>query len=508
MFKRLIALAVLMIVSVSCVQGAGPLGHDAIAVRTISDIVNGRMQVPDELRDALKDPLAQRAYEGGAIGPDLFEDAHYNNTTTPMHKLFQEAHNSMALARKSGDPEQIRQAKTELAFAYGWLNHMAVDLNLHPEVNAATGDGYKYGGKIRKAEHAEIEGAFTAYLATKGPLPPYNVTRPYVPRRLLSKVTGLSEEQIAKNEDFLAKKAKGEKAYSLTIGERGDLPGRFERALRGSKVDIAAFTRNYKSVKDWDLDCGKISTADFEKLRDDAIRLNGGKLPENFAANYMIWYERMKGLKQPKRDNVLAGLIGGNKPVNAPVAAAPKLSKPKPVALSKYEGVPKGGAWVLEKTEFVAEKCDESIMKSRMPQDSAGDGSGQSSGRFGTPDPKVFITIRVGVTWTVPDRVLIPGKGYTWRFRIADNGSDQSDGFFQASGSLGFNCPSHSMVTYDPKAGIYIRTGSPKSAENEARVEPPSGFKDDVLWVVAHWTIGIRHATVTYTYRYVMPSGK
>ena len=500
MLKRLLFLYVISSVfGLLPAWGAAPLGHVVIADRTISDIVNGRIQVPNELRDALKDPLAQRAYEGGAVGPDLNEDSHYNNTTVPLNKLFQEARHSMELARN--DPEQLRQARTEIAFAYGWLSHMAVDLNLHPEVNAVTGDGYKYGGKIKIAQHAKIELAFTAFLATKGYMNPYH---PYVPRRLLSKVTGLSEQQIAKNEETLALKAMGERLNAKLIGEQGDLPGRFERALRGSQSDITAFTRNPKMVKDWDLDCGKLSTAEFELLRNDAIRLNGGKLPANFGANYMAWFARVQGLRQPKRDNVLAGLIGGNNAIKPPVAVVPKLAKPNPVTLNKYEGVPKGGAWVLEKTDFSVQKCDDSIMKSSRPQDSAGVGTGQMSRIFWV-DSKTFVNMRASVSWTVPDRVLIPRKVYTWRFRIWDNGSDSiKNEFIGATGSLSYNCPAHSAVTYDPKAGYTFRPGSPKSVENQAPVEIPTGSKDDVMWVIAHWSCGVRHAYVTYTYRYMM----
>ena len=475
-----------------------------IAFRTVSGVVNGRIQVPDEPPRGAQRSLCAEGLRGRLIGPDLDEDAHYNATTVPMHRLFQEARASVALARKSGDPKQMRQAQAELAFAYGWLSHMAVDLNLHPEVNAVTGDAYKYGGKVRVAEHAEIEGAFDAFLATKGALPPYH---PYVPRRLLAKVTGLSEQQIAKNEDTLALKA--------TAGA-GPLQGRRPaslgevRALQGSDNDILAFTRNPSAVKDWDLDCGKISTAEFEQLRKDALRLNGGTLPANFAEHYLAWYQRMKGLTQPRRrDRVFAGLIGGNNPIKPlQVAAAPKPTKASPVKLSQYEGVPKGGAWVIEKTEFMAERCDDSIMQASRPEDPAGEGTGQSS-RIVHRDPNTTLNLRFSIAWSVPDRVLIPGKTYTWRFRV--RGQRQRPRRQPLPGDLRLprlQLPLPQRRHLRPEGRDRPGPRLAQERENQARVEIPTGARDATMWVVAHWTCGVRHTTVTYTYRYVMPKGK
>ena len=78
--------------------------------------------------------------------------------------------------------------------------------------------------------------------------------------------------------------------------------------------------------------------------------------------------------------------------------------------------------------------------------------------------------------------------------------------FFQGCGSLGYEC--NGTRTYDPKAGIEFAPESPRTVANEAGVEIPHGCKDNALLVIAHWTLGFRHATVTYTYRYVMPAEK
>ena len=138
-----------------------------------------------------------------------------------------------------------------------------------------------------------------------------------------------------------------------------------------------------------------------------------------------------------------------------------------------------------------------------MPEDSAGVGTGKTA-RIIHDGPVTVYHMRASTAWTVPDRVLIPHKTYTWRFRLSYTGDPINNEYIGVSGSLSYNCPAHSAVTYDPKATVMVRPGSPKSVENEAKVEIPTGSKDDVMWVIAQWSCGVRHTYVTYSYRYIL----
>jgi hypothetical protein len=149
MFRRTIALVALFLVMLAAIpaHAAGPMGHYIIARKIISNITSGRFQAPTELKQALRDADCQRAYCGGAIGPDLVEGkSHYGATADLSMKLLTTARADLKKAAAAKDAKAFAAAKNELAFAYGWFTHFIVDMNVHEQVNGMTGvtDSYSF----------------------------------------------------------------------------------------------------------------------------------------------------------------------------------------------------------------------------------------------------------------------------------------------------------------------------------------------------------------------------
>lgn len=460
-----------------------------MAHHTVDGILSGKIAAPAELSRILRDPEVARAYYGGAIGPDLSDSTHYKNTSEAPARMLTAARSDLAKATKTGNASQIKAARQELAFAYGWLNHSAADLNIHPVINSMIGDTYRYNNTAEKVVHAEIEAQFTRYLAHGQPMPSYD---PIVPVEFVARTAFMSKAAVKEGISTLDLKATAEREYANTAAAIGpNLDGAFRLVEAGATGDNAAFLRNPNNFKNWDLDCGKISTNEFETLREATMRANGGKLPANWGSMYLTWNERTSGLVLDKKIKIMTAILLG--------AGVPPRLEPKnpPVDPAK---IPKGGAWVLEKTEFTYQYPDSAIAPERKCKETGANGSGTAQANY-YADPNITLVVKINVTWTVPDTTLIPGKSYKFRFFITDAGSDIGTGYLGGNGSFGANCPAMSDVWYGPAAGVDFHS---KIMQAEATKEfiPKSAPDGTIMYMQATWTAGIRGVYYTYIYRF------
>ncbi len=490
--KRISWVASVAFVLTASTRASGPLGHVVMAHHTVEGILAGKVAAPPELKGILSDPEVARAYYGGAVGPDLYESLHYNKTSEPPNRMLAAARSDLAKATKSGNAAQIKTARQELAFAYGWFNHCAADLNIHPVINSMVGDTYRYTNKAEQAVHAEIEAQFTRFLAHGQELPTYD---PIIPVDFMSRTAFASKAAIKEGITTLVQKATAERAYAKTVAAIApDLDGAFRLAESTATSDNIAFLRNPKNLKDWDLDSGKISTNDFETLREATSRANDGTLPKNWGAMYLTWNARTSGLNLAQKIKVMSGILAG--------AGTPDRVIPTKTTTDSTK-LPKGGAWVLDHTEFSVQYANDlELAKKSKAQESGSDGMGTAQATFGHPDPNIFVTVRVKVAWTSPDKVLIPGKTYRWRFAIYDAGSDNNQGLFVGgNGSLGANCPAMSDVWYGPAASIDLHE---KKLQGEATKEftPRLAADGTILYVGATWNVGVRAANFVYVYKF------
>jgi hypothetical protein len=139
-------LAVLLILIAMCApaSGAGLIGHFIVGTIAQQRMLSGQASCPPELKEALQTPDGQKAFAGGAIGPDLCEkQSHYGNTGDMARKMISDAQAELKAAKASGDSDAMAAAYKDVAFSYGWLSHCATDLDVHPAVNAVIGDTYR-----------------------------------------------------------------------------------------------------------------------------------------------------------------------------------------------------------------------------------------------------------------------------------------------------------------------------------------------------------------------------
>lgn len=313
---------------------AAPLGHFIIAERTIENIESSG-SAPPGLLDALKDPDCRKAFCGGAIAPDICEaESHYGNTSALANNMVQAAYTDLANAMDTGDLNALKNAQKNLAFSYGWLSHCAADLDVHPRINASVGDTFRYCDMGQKLKHGVLETQFDSYIWKnyRQPGEKYTVSIPYT---FLSGFVGKSEADLRSGMLKLNFKTVGESA----LKEQTDLSdklleSRWGDLFRNSCDDSLKFIRDPSELGNWDLDCGRISTAEFEDLRDMVISINGGKLPKGWGKSYLSWYEKVKDLPSDKKRTVLARLIKGNEAEETTI----KTFDDKP-------GQKTGGAW-------------------------------------------------------------------------------------------------------------------------------------------------------------------
>lgn len=326
----------LCLICTTAVMAAGPVGHFLFGKQLISN--SSRCQVGPELREILKNPDAQRAFAGGAIGPDICEDqSHYKETASLAQNMLNDALSRYRAATVSKDEASISRARKELGFAYGWYTHCAADLNVHPKVNAAAGDTYRYNNSAQKTIHAAQEAQLTAYLKSIVGNEKYDV---YVPFDFLAKHVGVSADNLRASEAKLRAKVVAELFASSKVKMTDQIRESWRAAVTGSMRDAESFLRNPGAMQNWDLDCGRISTADFEELRKLAIEANGGKLPAEWGKQYMPWYEKTKGMSRAEKLTALKALIGKKTIAKTNAAAVKKSSAPKK----------RTWAWVLTNT--------------------------------------------------------------------------------------------------------------------------------------------------------------
>ena len=311
MRKFICMLAALTMLIAGQAWSAGPMGHFLLSQPTIKGIQNGSIPAPPELKTALSHPEAQKAFAGGSVGPDICEAAsHYGNTSDLANKMITNARSNLKAAAAAKDQAKFSQAQRELAFAYGWLSHCGSDLNVHPYVNGKAGDTYRNNNAGQKTIHAAQEAQFTAYLRS---LSEYNGLKydTYVPYEFLSKNTGVSFTNLKAGDIKIRGKAMAEIASSNQVTLTDKMIAAWGPLEKGSLADTAGFIKNSKSMGNWDLDSGKISSKEFDDLRALAIKANGGKLPPDWGKKYMDWHSKTKGLPADQKLAKLQSLVGG-----------------------------------------------------------------------------------------------------------------------------------------------------------------------------------------------------
>jgi hypothetical protein len=336
MYRLLTSLLVVTILMASCCCGyaAGAYGHFIIASRAIDGIMSGKQAVPDDLKAALADPECRKAYCGGAVAPDICEDAsHYGNTGDLVRAMGAKAMSNLESAKKLGDPAKIKQAQIQLAFSYGWLSHCAADVNIHPFVNAIAGDSYRYCTESQKAIHAGQEVQLDKYLAANylKPGEKYAVT---VPEDFLSEFVGLKPATLRHNLRVLNIRVTGELAGKELVYLNKDkvLKPKWDDCVKDCIRDSETLVGNPGLMGNWDLDSGPISTNDFRDLRMLVKQANGGKLPADWSSHYLDYYRKAMDIIAKSKGDIPDSTISkpGAKPVGAvdfKLPALPKMHK-------------------------------------------------------------------------------------------------------------------------------------------------------------------------------------
>jgi hypothetical protein len=304
-------LTALIVLMAGPAWSAGPMGHFLLSQNTINGIQNGSIPAPPELKTALGHPEAQRAFAGGSVGPDICESAsHYGNTSDLANKMIADAQTNLRAAAAEKDQTKFSKAQSDLAFAYGWLSHCGTDLNVHQYVNGMAGDTFRDNNAGEKTIHAAQEAQFTAYLRS---LPEFKGDKydTYVPYEFLSEHTGVSVANLKAGNLKIRGKAMAEIAASDQVTLTDKMTSAWGPVEKASLTDTAGFIGNPKSMGNWDLDCGEITTKEFDDLRALAIKANGGKLPPGWGKKYMDWYSKTKDLSADQKLAKLQSLITG-----------------------------------------------------------------------------------------------------------------------------------------------------------------------------------------------------
>lgn len=308
------------------VTAGGPITHYYIGRRSAEKIAVDS-NAPGDLREILAGTDGQEAFASGAISPDLEGikmKAHNGNETADLpHKMIAKAREDLVAAQSlpDSDPSKIqklRMGQKELAFSYGWLSHVAADLDVHPLVNKVAGDAFAHGDTGKKMIHTAQEVQLD-YYAEKGFREKGEKVSYDIPYSLLEEITGLTQEKLLDNVKFMRIKIIASvKAKDQVIVAAEDLTGKWEQAVENSIADTVRFVEKPETVQNWDIDCGRMTTEEFEALRDAAIAANGGELPKNWGAKYLEWFSKTKGLSGNKLKDALVLLENGKEPPPAP----------------------------------------------------------------------------------------------------------------------------------------------------------------------------------------------
>lgn len=320
---RTLALVLFVLIMVTALLGAqaafgaGAYSHWYIA-RAAGKALRNDPTAPADLVTALNDPDALLAFSCGAVSPDLSAvnmAAHHKNTMQIPTKLLKLAQRRMdaANALPDDDPEKsdrLYNAKCDLAFAYGWMSHVAADFVVHPIVNAVVGDAYEHvdlGGKaLHAAQEVQLDYYVDHTLREQGDTITYEV-----PYDLLSAASGVSAASLKASAVVMnTKLAAGISWQNAVDVDMGTLDHRW----KGVVGQIVSETNDYVSspgkVKNWDLDIGgHMTTEDFETLRAQVLEANGGKLPRNWGSNYIYWFNKTRNLPPAKVKKILVALI-------------------------------------------------------------------------------------------------------------------------------------------------------------------------------------------------------
>jgi hypothetical protein len=282
----LLTVLLLIVCAVGAVQAATGYGHFILARETIR---TGSGSFPPELKAVLNDPDCQNAFCGGAVAPDICENfSHYGNTADAVNGMLTSAREHLAAAQNSGDATALKVAQKELAFSYGWLTHCAVDLEVHPAVNAfpTVGDAFKYLDDAHQAAHGAAEVQLDAYLKQTYKQPEDNWSEQLsVPWEFLSANSKISEGDLrtAWRGSNLKNMAGVAWAQNVTIDPSVQWANIVKASLEGSQNLL----RDPKQFQNWDLCAGRLSTLEFDALRAYQMSLNGGKLPADWGRNYL-----------------------------------------------------------------------------------------------------------------------------------------------------------------------------------------------------------------------------
>lgn len=289
------------------------MGHYILARKVISNIASGGFTAPNELKQLLRDADCQRAYCGGAIGPDLVEaKSHYGATAELSMKMLNKARSDLKAAASSRDAKAFAAAKTELAFAYGWFSHFIVDMNVHEQVNGmqGVGDAYSYTSEAQKKTHGIYEGQLTAYLRRTiwNTNDKYDVLIPY---SFVASSVGVSEPSVRQMSVVLKGKVAGELVLSgncdLTTEKLASI---WNQTVTKSLQEIALYLSSPEKMQNWDMDAGHISTADFAKLRSMVIEINDGKLTPDWGKKYLVYWEAIRSLSESEQRAKIMELLG------------------------------------------------------------------------------------------------------------------------------------------------------------------------------------------------------
>lgn len=323
--QRLTAITIASILVASLTIGAraaGPAGHWLLGKSIVESVLSGQATISPDLKAALETPEGRRAFYGGTVGPDICEArSHYGDTADLARRLLSAASADLESARRRRDATDLARAQREIAFAYGWLAHCGTDLNVHPKINALVGDTFRDTTSAEQKVHGVWETQLTAYLqrTMQHTGDQFDVSVPY---DFVSRVSGVDDASLRQGLSIVKAKTMAELTFAGKVKlSDAELARAWRETVRASRADSIGFMRAPASMGNWDLDCGKISTRDFDDLRRDAIEANGGKLPPGWGRSYLAWWNAVRGMSTAARRARLRELITGR-------AAAPSRAEP------------------------------------------------------------------------------------------------------------------------------------------------------------------------------------
>ena len=294
---------------------SSPTGHIIISEQVMNKILNDPNANP-ELKALLRDPDARKAFSGGACAPDLdslAEQAHTSSPQAVADSIMGTARANLAKAQKAlnaaTSPEQVanaekvmRQAKCDIAFAYGWRCHAAADFETHPFVNS-DGKNYwddetrnRFQEQKDQATHGEWEVMQEALWIEKYGKP----KDPNVDYRLglLEKALGFEHNDLLEDVKTLSNKEYasayvGDKYTKEQLDFWKSINGPIGDRSIDRTLDFVKTLNNPLDGSCWDVAWG-IPVEDFRKFIEDTKKGNGGFLPDNFWMVYENLFNKWK----------------------------------------------------------------------------------------------------------------------------------------------------------------------------------------------------------------------